>query len=54
METVLHFHDDVFACRCQAIKVVDDTRVVQVVGVILLVQEGQVLYLVLTGQQLVQ
>ena len=54
VEAVLHLHDDVLSRSSQAVQVVDDACVRYAVGVVLLVQQGQVFYLVFPCQQFVQ
>lgn len=54
MPTILHLHYDVLARRGTAVKVIDDTLVVNILRTVLLVQKRQVFNVMLTGQQFVK
>lgn len=54
MPTILHLHDDVLAGRGTAVKVIDDTLVVNILRTVLLVQKRQVFNVMLTRQQFVK
>lgn len=54
MPTILHLHYDVLARRGTAVKVIDDTLVVNILRTVLLVQKCQVFNVMLTGQQFVK